>query len=79
MFSRRQVLQWFAALAAAGVAAPAYGAVEPLLRPRITRYHLQPKRWPRDLQVTIAVLADIHACRPWMAPERIRLIAALTN
>ena len=79
MINRRQLLQWLAAFAAAGIAAPAYATVEPLLAPKIARYHLRPKRWPRDLQLTIAVLADIHACRPWMSPERIRSVVARTN
>ncbi len=63
-----------------GALAATYGfVVEPLLRPRITRYDLRPDRWPAGLELTIAVLADIHACRPWMTPERIRSIVDETN
>jgi uncharacterized protein len=79
MISRRTFLRWIAALAAAGVGTPAYGAVEPLLRPRIARYDLRMGRWPRDLDLTIAALADIHACAPWMTAKRIRSIVAQTN
>jgi predicted MPP superfamily phosphohydrolase len=81
VITRRQFLRWFGRLGAAGALAATYGAVvEPLLlRPRITRYELSPERWPAGLELTIAALADIHACHPWMPPERIRSIADATN
>jgi hypothetical protein len=80
MISRRQFFRWLAALGAVGVSTAAYGiAVEPMLRPRVTRYDLRPDRWPAGLDLTIAVLADFHACRPWMTPERIRSIVEETN
>jgi predicted MPP superfamily phosphohydrolase len=79
MISRRTFLRWIAALAAAGAGTPAYGAVEPLLRPRVARYDLRMNQWPRDLDLTIAVLADIHACAPWMTAKRISAIVEQTN
>src|SRR6266850_6217954 len=80
MISRRQFLRWLTVLGTAGFTASAYGfGVEPLLRLQTTRYRVTPRQWPPDLELTIAVLADLHACRPWMAPERIRSIVALTN
>jgi predicted MPP superfamily phosphohydrolase len=79
MISRRLFLRWLAALAAAGVGTPAYGAIEPLMRPRIARYELRMNRWPRDLELTIAALADIHACAPWMTADRISAIVEQTN
>lgn len=81
MITRRQFLRWFGRLGAVGALAATYGAVvEPLLlRPRIARYDLRPQRWPAGLELTIAALADIHACHPWMPPERIRSIADTTN
>jgi predicted MPP superfamily phosphohydrolase len=80
MISRRQFLQWAAAFGAVGALPASYGfAVEPRLRPQITRYDLTCDRWPADLKLTIAALADIHACRPWMSPERIGSIVDLTN
>jgi predicted MPP superfamily phosphohydrolase len=36
-------------------------------------------RWPRDLDLTIAALADIHACAPWMTAKRISAIVEQTN
>ena len=49
------------------------------MRPRITHYELQPIAWPAGFELTIAALADIHACRPWMSPERIGSLVELTN
>src|SRR5215218_8191287 len=80
MMSRRQFLQWLTAAGVTGAAASAYAfVIEPLLRLQITRYELQPKRWPMGLDLTIAVLADIHAARPWMDAERINAIVDQTN
>jgi predicted MPP superfamily phosphohydrolase len=80
MISRRTVLKWAAAVAATGVTTGAYAfGVEPMLWLRVTRYHVRPKAWPAGMKVTIAALADIHACDPWMTPERIRSIVTLTN
>jgi len=80
MMTRRQFLRWLGGFGAVGALAATYGvAVEPMVRPRITRYELRPRRWPAGFELTIAALADIHACRPWMEPEHIRAIVAETN
>lgn len=80
MISRRQFLRWLAALGAVGLGAPAYGfGIEPMRRPRVTRYALAPAHWPADLDLSIAVLADIHACQPWMSAARVRAIVDQTN
>ena len=79
MITRRRFLKWLGGFGAAGALAGTYSLVEPLLRPRIARYDIRLERWPSGLELTIAALADIHACRPWMPPERIRSIAEMTN
>jgi predicted MPP superfamily phosphohydrolase len=80
MISRRQFLRSAVTLGTLGTATTAYGAgVEPLLAPRVTRYELKPERWPAGFDLTIAALADLHACEPWMGPERISEIVAQTN
>jgi uncharacterized protein len=80
MISRRQFLRWLGGFGAFGTLAAVYGVgVEPMLRPRITRYDLAPLRWPAGLDLTIAVLTDIHACRPWMSVERVGAIVEATN
>src|SRR3984957_8425849 len=45
----------------------------------LTSYRLTPPLWPADLQLKIAVIADIHACYPWMSEQRIAEIVALAN
>lgn len=61
----------------AGFGGYAFG-IEPM-RLVVTRYAITPTGWPAGLQLRIAALADIHACRPWMTVERIRGIAERTN
>jgi len=61
------------------VSAPAYAiGIEPF-RLRIARYALTPPRWPKDLRLTAALIADPHICDPWMGLERVRSIVAQTN
>jgi predicted MPP superfamily phosphohydrolase len=79
MISRRQFLRWLGRLGAAGALAGTYSLTESFAGPRIARYDLRPARWPAGLELTIAALADIHACQPWMSPERIRAIVETTN
>ncbi|HTV33549.1 MAG TPA: metallophosphoesterase [Methylocella sp.] len=78
--SRRLFLQCAGglALAAAGTGSYAFG-FEPALRLNITPYALKPPGWPSGLTVRAVVLADIHACEPWMPASRIRGIADLAN
>jgi predicted MPP superfamily phosphohydrolase len=80
MISRRQFLRWLATLGATGVAVAGYGVLfEPLMWLKIARYDLRPKAWPSGFSLTIAALADLHACRPWMDVERIESIVQQTN
>jgi hypothetical protein len=46
---------------------------------QLTSYALNPPGWPADLTLKIAVIADIHACEPWMPAERIGAIVDLAN
>jgi predicted MPP superfamily phosphohydrolase len=80
MISRRRFLQWLLSLGVVGAATSAYAVVvEPLLRQRVTRYDLKLRRWPTDLPLTIAAIADVHACKPWMDVARIDSIVRQTN
>ena len=79
MFSRRQFLRVAAGLGAAATSTVAYGFGEPMLQLGVTHYHLMPRRWPADFPLTIAVIADLHACDPWMSLDRIGAIVARTN
>ena len=79
MISRRHFLRFFAGLGAAGVSTAAYGFGEPLLRLRVARYDIRPRQWPADFHLKIAVIADLHACDPWMPLPRIEVIVERTN
>ncbi|MFD1745243.1 metallophosphoesterase [Rhizobium helianthi] len=71
VISRRALIKLAAAGFLAGVGAVSYPFMEAFARPRITRYTLNPVRWSPGLVLRIAVIADIHACRPWMDRRRI--------
>jgi len=80
MITRRDVLLAIGVGAAGSVALGGYAfAVEPVLRLIVTDYKIAPRQWPADLNLKIAVLADIHAINPWMSPARIAAIAQATN
>jgi len=71
MISRRHFFRVLGGLGAFGVSPVAYGFAEPALQLRVTRYNLAPQQWPADFKLNIAVIADLHACDPWMSLERI--------
>ena len=79
MISRRHFLRFFAGLGASVVSPVAYGFTEPVLRLRVARYNISPPQWPADLHLKIAVVADIHACDPWMSLQHIEAIVERTN
>jgi uncharacterized protein len=45
----------------------------------LTEYAPRLNGWPDRLELKIAVIADIHACHPWMSDERIGEIVDLAN
>ena len=80
MISRRQFLRFLAGVGAFGVSTTTYGiGVEPVLRLRVARYNISPPQWPADFSLKIAVVADLHACDPWMSLDRIEAIVERTN
>jgi len=80
MISRRKFLRFLAGLGAFGTSTAAYGfGVEPLLRLRVTSYDVSPPRWPSGFELKVAVIADLHACDPWMSPAHIEAIVERTN
>ena len=80
LITRRLFLQGAAGfgLGAAGLGGYAMG-IEPGLLLNVTSYVVRPARWPPGLKLKIAVVADIHACEPWMSAARVRHIAEATN
>jgi uncharacterized protein len=80
MLSRRRFFKFIAGLGAATFSTAAYGVgIEPVLRLRVARYHVTPPQWPADLKLTIAAIADLHACEPWMSLGHIEAIVAQAN
>jgi uncharacterized protein len=80
MVNRRRFLTSAGALVVGGAGFGASaGAVEAATRLDLTRYTVSPANWPADLTLKIAVIADIHACEPWMPAERIGDIVDLAN
>jgi predicted MPP superfamily phosphohydrolase len=78
--SRRAFLQSAAGAvwATAGLGSYAF-AFEPGVRLKVASYSVTPPNWPIGLTLRAVVLADIHACEPWMPAARIRAIAELSN
>ncbi len=71
------MLKGLAATAAAGLVAGLYAlVVEPVWRLRIQRWRLTPAGWPAGRRLRIVMIADIHACAPWMTVARVERIAA---
>jgi predicted MPP superfamily phosphohydrolase len=80
MISRRQFFRFLAGLGAFSASTTAYGfGIEPVLRLRVARYEILPPQWPTDFQLKIAVIADLHACDPWMSLPHIEAIVERTN
>ena len=79
MLSRRRFLQFIAGLGAFGTSTTAYGFGEPVFRLSLSRYHVSPQQWPADFPLKIAVVADLHACDPWMSLDHIDAIVKHTN
>ncbi|MCX7305950.1 MAG: metallophosphoesterase [Hyphomicrobiales bacterium] len=80
MITRRDFLRLMGGSFAAAAALGAYAVgVEPMLLTRVKRYAFSPPGWPAEFRLRIAALADIHASRPWMTPQRIQTLVGLTN
>jgi predicted MPP superfamily phosphohydrolase len=80
MITRRGFLRFVGGsfLSVAAFSAYAVG-IEPMLLTHVKRYALTPPHWPAGLRLRIVALADIHACRPWMTPERIASLVEDAN
>ena len=78
MLTRRDILKALAAFGVTGTAFGGYALAEPF-RDIVTRYSLTPAGWPPNLKLRLAVIADLHACEPWMSLARIEELVAQTN
>lgn len=80
LLNRRRFLIGTAGMIGGTAALGGYaGAIEPILRLVVTEYHLTPPGWPRDFPLNIAVIADPHACEPYMTAAHIERIVHETN
>ena len=80
MITRRQFIVGFGAAAAGSFGVGGYAlALEPRFRLVVTEWDLPTARWPHEQPLRIVIVTDIHACRPWMPPERIRAIVERAN
>jgi len=80
MVNRRRFLTGAGALGVGAMGLGGYASVvEAGARLDLTHYDVVSPIWPADLTLKIAVIADIHACEPWMPAERIARIVDLAN
>jgi predicted MPP superfamily phosphohydrolase len=81
MITRRSFLGLVGGAAALSAGLSTYAvAVEPRFRLDVTRYRVSPPGWPAGRPpLRIAVVADIHACDPWMPLERIEEVVDVSN
>ena len=78
--TRRRFLQTLGLGALSSAALGSYAvAIEPLWRLSVTRYAFTPSDWRAGLTLRVAIVADVHACNPWMSADRIESIVARTN
>lgn len=80
MITRRAFLKlaaqtWLAGMAVVGFAT----GVEAMGRPDVVTYRLTPPGWTPGLRLKVVMLADFHACEPWMSAERIAGICEQAN
>ena len=80
MITRRQFVVGLGGAATATLGLGGYAAAfEPRFRLVVTDWDLPTLRWPHAEPLKIVIVTDIHACRPWMTPERIRFIVEKAN
>lgn len=80
ILTRRAFLKGAIAGAASAFAGAAYAfGYGPLQGPRVARYRVAPRNWPKGFALEIAALSDLHACDPWMSIERIDAIVDRMN
>lgn len=80
MLSRRKFLKLFGSTVLGSMLLAGYAfGVEPGLLVRTKRYAFTPPGWTPGLKLRVALVADVHACEPWMTAERIGRIVERTN
>jgi hypothetical protein len=78
LLSRRDFLRTLGVSTLTGAGFGGYALAEPW-HMRITHYRVTPPSWPAGLSLKMAVIADLHACEPFMGLDRIRRIVDDAN
>jgi predicted MPP superfamily phosphohydrolase len=78
LITRRRVLTGVVGLGAGSLGVGGFAVAESYGL-QVTSYRLSPSNWPGGLALRLAVIADLHACDPWMSLDRIRAIVHATN
>lgn len=78
--TRRTLLRTATGLLGAGAATASYAmGIEPGFR-FVTRHHaVAVPGWGSRPPLVIAIVADVHACEPWMSIERVQRVVAAAN
>ncbi|OLP53608.1 metallophosphoesterase [Rhizobium rhizosphaerae] len=80
MIVRRNFLRLAAGFLFASLSTTSYAVgVEPMLRMKTVTYRPRLPNWPDGLRLRLVLLADFHACDPWMSAARIASIAEKAN
>ena len=80
LLTRRRFLAGAGVAAATGLSLSGYAtAYETGSALSLAEYSPRLPNWSEDLELKIAVIADIHACYPWMSEERVGDIVDLAN
>lgn len=78
VITRRKFIQSLGLATAGSVGCGSYALAEPW-GTGVTHYRVSPPGWPDGLSLRLALVADLHACDPWMGVSRIRGIVEHTN
>jgi predicted MPP superfamily phosphohydrolase len=81
VLTRRAFITSFGAAAFGVVGTTSYAfAIEPRFRLVVTPYRVTPPGWSKGGRaLRVSVIADIHACDPWMPLSRVEEIVAVSN
>lgn len=79
MITRRNLIVGLGSLATASGIGGYAVAIEPAMIPAVRTYKVAPPSWAERLRLRLAVIADLHACQPWMTAERVHGIALQVN
>lgn len=78
MLTRRSFMLGLGATVPVGLSGYSIG-IEPRQAPRIVSYQISPPDWRHARPLRIGLIADIHACSPWMPAAKIEAMVAEAN